>query len=246
MVPHETEAGGRYDQFADFYAEFAPDQYDDPPMTSLLELIGEVNGLRLLDLACGHGRLTREMARRGAHATGIDISLALLAKGRARERAEPLGIDYIHEDAASPDALAGARFDAVVCSFGLSDIDDLDGAIATVARVLPPGRFFAFSMLHPCYPGSPAHGATPSWPPERGYYDEGWWRAETPSGGIRPRVGSNHRMLSTYVNTFARNGFVIESMIEPKPPLHWIESAGDEDLRPIYLVARYRKVETGD
>src|SRR6185437_422875 len=191
MVPHESKRNARYDEFADFYAEFAPDRYDEPPMASLIELIGEVSGLQLLDLACGHGRLTREVARRGARVTGIDISAALIAKARALERVEPLGITYVHADAASPEALAGEVFDGVICSFGLSDIDDLAGAIATVARVVRPDGFFAFSMLHPCYPGSPANQATPSWPTGRGYYDEGWWRSIMPTNGIRPRVGSN-------------------------------------------------------
>ncbi|HEX3723960.1 MAG TPA: class I SAM-dependent methyltransferase, partial [Nitrolancea sp.] len=191
------------------------------------------------------GRLTREVARRGAAVTGIDISQALIAKAQAIERAEPLGIDYVHADAATPEALNSAQFDGVICSFGLSDIDDLNGAIATVERVLRPGGFFAFAMLHPCYPGSRAHQATPSWPVGRGYYDEGWWRSPTPATGIRPRVGSNHRMLSTYLNTFARHGLLIDSMIEPPPSTHWREIAAGEETVPIYLVARCHKVHVG-
>jgi ubiquinone/menaquinone biosynthesis C-methylase UbiE len=237
-----SPTAARYDEFADFYAEFAPDEYDDPPMRSLLELIGEVKGLRLLDLACGNGRLTREAARRRARVTGIDISSALIAKARTRERLEPLGITYESMDAASPEALAGDVFDGVICSFGLSDIDDLAGAVATVSRVLHPGGFFAFSMLHPCFPGSPANQASPSWPAGRGYYDEGWWRSPMPAHGIRPRVGSNHRMLSTYVNAFARNELVMDAMVEPQPPTHWIETAAGEELVPIYLVARCHKI----
>lgn len=243
MVPLPRTTDARYDEFADFYAGFAPDQYDDPPMAAMLELLGEVAGLRLLDLACGHGRLTREMARRGAVVTGIDISRALIAKAREIERAELLGIDYVHADAASPEALAEEQFDGVICSFGLSDIDDLVGAIATVARVLRPGGFFAFSMLHPSFPGSPAHEATPSWPVGRGYYDEGWWRSGTPPNGIRPRVGSNHRMLSTYINTIARHRLLIDAMIEPPPSALWLETAAGEEPVPIFLVARCRKVD---
>jgi ubiquinone/menaquinone biosynthesis C-methylase UbiE len=242
MVPQTTKIGGRYDEFADFYAEFAPDQYDAPPIPSLLEILGDASALRLLDLACGHGRLTRELARRGALVTGVDISQPLIAKAREIERAEPLGINYVHADAASPEVLTGEQFDGVICSFGLSDIDDLDGAIATVERVLRHGGFFAFATLHPCYSGSQAHQATPSWPVGRGYYDEGWWRSSTPTTGIRPRVGSNHRMLSTYLNTFVRHGLLIDSMIEPPPSAHWREIAAGEEQVPIFLVARCRKI----
>src|SRR5689334_9877581 len=116
-----TIASARYDQVADFYEGFAPDIYDDPPTAALLRLVGDVSNLRLLDMACGHGRLARELARRGAQVVGVDISVALLGKARAREQADPLGIAYMHADAAAPEALAAEAFAGVVCGFGLSD-----------------------------------------------------------------------------------------------------------------------------
>ena len=231
----------RYDEVADFYEAFAPDAYDDLPTAALLDLLGTVSDLRLLDLACGHGRLARELARRGAQVTGVDLSAALLAKARAREEAAPLGIAYVHADVASPATLANSVFDGVACHFGLSDIDDLAGAVATVARVVAPGGFFAFSILHPCFPGWASQGASPSWQPGQGYFAEGWWVAAGPPGGVRPRVGANHRMLSTYLNTLARNGLVIEEMAEPQPSADWIAEAPSGGPVPVYLVARCRK-----
>src|SRR5918996_6037125 len=186
----------RYDEVVEFYTHFAPDMYDDPPMAALLQLIGDVTNLELLDLACGHGRLTRELARRGARVVGVDISAALLDVARAREMEHSLHVSYVQADAASI-ALAGAMFDGVTCSFGLSDIDDLEGAMTSVARVLRTGGFFVFSLLHPCFPGWETKQAAPSWSPERGYYAEGWWRASSPAHGLRPKVGANHRILSS-------------------------------------------------
>ncbi|HEY0069450.1 MAG TPA: class I SAM-dependent methyltransferase, partial [Chloroflexia bacterium] len=232
----------RYDEVADFYEDFAPDIYDDPPTVALLSLVGEAVGLRLLDMACGHGRIARELARRGAGVVGIDISAALLDKARACEQLDPLGITYVHADAASPDALRDEVFDGVVCHFGLSDIDELHGAVATVARVLRAGGFFAFSILHPCFPGWESKGANPSWPPGRGYFHEGWWRADGPPGGLRPRVGANHRMMSTYLNTLARNGFMVEEVSEPQPTSDWIDAAPDTGPVPVYLVVRCRRL----
>jgi ubiquinone/menaquinone biosynthesis C-methylase UbiE len=59
----------------------------------------------------------------------------------------------VEVDAASEGALAGERFGVVTSHFGLSDIDDLEGALRTVGRVLEPGGVFVFSILHPCFPG---------------------------------------------------------------------------------------------
>src|SRR5262245_32027758 len=107
----ESKTPARYDEFADFYEAFAPDVYDDPVTASLLRLVGDVSGRRVLDLACGHGRLARELARRGARVVGSDISAALLDKARALEKGNPMGIVYIHADAGSPGALEGELFD---------------------------------------------------------------------------------------------------------------------------------------
>ena len=231
----------RYDSIAEFYEQFALDLYEDSPMASLLRLIGDVSDLRLLDLACGHGRLARELARRAGRVVGVDISAALLDIARAREKELPLHISYVQADATLPEALVGEVFDGVVCSFGLSDIDDLDGVMATVARVLRPGGFFAFSILHPCFPGWEAKQAQPSWPPEHGYYAEGWWRATTPVHGLRSKVGANHRMLSTYLNTIVRHKLAIEEVIEPPPSADWLAEAPHIGSVPVYLVARCRR-----
>jgi ubiquinone/menaquinone biosynthesis C-methylase UbiE len=63
------------------------------------------------------------MARRGGLVIRLDLSGALLAKARSREAASPLGLVYVHADAAAPEALHGQTFDGVLCSFGLSDIN---------------------------------------------------------------------------------------------------------------------------
>jgi ubiquinone/menaquinone biosynthesis C-methylase UbiE len=146
----------RYDAVADFYdASFSDPR--DPVLTVLLDLLGPPQGRRVLDLACGHGRVAREVARLGATVIGVDLSAALLDKARAHEDAEPLAIRYVHADAAAVPELDDASVDAVVCNFGLADIDDLDSALATTRRVLRTGGSF---VSRSCIPASPAR--TPS------------------------------------------------------------------------------------
>ena len=162
------EDAARYDRVADEYESMFGDEVSDPATSALLDLLGDVRGMRVLDLPCGQGRVSRELARRGAHVIGADLSTALLDKARGFEDAQPLGVTYLDADATSPATLAGEMFDGVVCNFGFSDIDDLDRALATFTRVLRAGGMFAFSLLHPCFPGwgSDVPG---SWPPGRGY-----------------------------------------------------------------------------
>jgi ubiquinone/menaquinone biosynthesis C-methylase UbiE len=126
----------RYDEIADFYHGAVGDAPDDPAAEALLSFLPDVYGLAVLDLACGQGRVSRELARRGARVMGVDVSAALLQKARAQEELEPLGILYEEADVSSADLLPDARFRVITCHFGLSDIDDLRGVLENVARLL--------------------------------------------------------------------------------------------------------------
>jgi len=231
----------RYDEIQDVYDRSVGDDVDDPATAALLRLLPECDDRRVLDLACGQGRVARALAERGATVVGIDISAALLERARVAETRRPAGITYVLADAARPDTLAGESFDGVVCNFGLADIDDLDGALATVVRVLPEGGWFVFSILHPCFPGWD-EDAPSAWPPDTGYYVERWWRAA--NSGYRGTVGANHRMLSTYVNSLVRHGLAVMDVVEPLPGDAWSARAPGRALVPVYLVGRCRRTSS--
>jgi SAM-dependent methyltransferase len=231
-----TGSVARYDQMADFYEQRSGKSVSDPATAALLDLAGDVSGLRLLEVACGQGRVARQLASRGATLTGVDISAALLAKARAYESAEPLGISYLQADVTAARVLEGRQFDGVVCNYGLTDIDDLDGLLANVSRWLRPGGWFVFSLLHPCFPGWDSD-APSSWPPDQGYFREGWWLAG--NTGYRGRVGSSHRMISTYLNSLIGHGLALDRVAEP-PPGPSMERRRPPGAVPVpfYLVAR--------
>ncbi len=219
----------RFDDIAEWYVEFTKDWDSEP----LALLPGDLSGQRVLDLACGYGTFSRYLARRQARVTGIDISAGLLARARQLEADQPLGIRYVRADATSTGWWDGVPYDGVLCNMALMDIDDLDGALSTVAAVLAPGGWFSFSVFHPCYPGGPegSWSGLPSWPPEEGYAREGWW--QTDGEGVRGRAGANHRMLSTYLNAVLRAGLVLEELAERGSSV------------PVALIARCRRAASG-
>ena len=227
-------AEARYDAVAEFYVS-GFGSADDPVSQALLGMLGPLAGKRVLDVACGHGRISRELARRGASVVGIDVSSRLISAATEIERAEPFGVRYINADVAAPDVLGEAEFDAAACSFGLSDIDDLTGTCATVSQALRPGGCFVFSILHPCFGGG--RDICGSWPDTGAYYDEGRWIAASARSTLRQRVGSQHRMLSTYLDTLRRHGLWLDQVTEPRPDPDW-DPAHEADRQPVYLVAR--------
>ena len=228
----------RYDAVADFYVS-SFGSVDDPVSRALLDLLGPVAGLRVLDVACGHGRITRELARRGADVVGIDISGRLIGKAREIEQDERLGIRYVHADVTAPGALGDGGFDLVSCNFGLTDIDGLEDAIAAISAALRPRGKFVFSILHPCFGGG--KDIAGSWPTAGSYYDEGRWIAQEARSTLRRQVGSQHRMLSTYLGTLRRYDLWLDQMAEPLPVAGW-DPAHDADRKPVHLAIRAVKM----
>lgn len=228
----------RYDGVADYYASGWGEDLTDPVTVSLFDLVGDVAGQRVLDVACGHGRISRGLARKGASVVGVDVSAAMLAKAEEFEHQEPLGIRYLRSDAADPELLPGNEYDAAVCSMGLSDIDNLDGTLANLRRLLRPGGTFAFCILHPCFPG--IEGVSGAWPSDGSYYDERYWQADGALSTLRQQVGANHRTLSTYLNTLHHHGFTLTRTAEPQPRIDPDSPRSPMARFPVFLVATFR------
>jgi SAM-dependent methyltransferase len=228
-------AAARYDSVADSYVA-ANSSADDPVSQAVLAMVDPVAGRCVLDIACGHGRLTRELAGLGGRVTGLDMSAALIAKATAAERELGLGITYELADVTRWQPPEPAAFDVVTCNFGLSDIDDLAGCAATVAAALRPGGLFAFGILHPCFAGG--GDVSGSWPTGRSYYDEGRWTADGALSALRRVVGANHRTLSTYISTLHAHGLMLDRLAEPRPAAGWAASRPEAASSPVFLVAR--------
>lgn len=107
----------------------------------LLDALGEVEGLRVLDVATGPGYVAGEAARRGAAATGVDFSPQMVARARTLHPAARFETGDAHRL-----PFAAASFDAVAINFGVQHFADLDAAFAEMARVLRPGGRIAFTI----------------------------------------------------------------------------------------------------
>ncbi len=105
---------------------------------SLLAWLAPARGERILDLGCGDGRLTREIAGQGARVVGVDKSASLLSVARG------FGLEVYEGDGQRLGALKalGGDFDAVFSNAALHWMGDLDAVASGVAgRLRPEGRF---------------------------------------------------------------------------------------------------------
>jgi trans-aconitate 2-methyltransferase len=105
---------------------------------SLLELLNPQAGERILDVGCGTGQLSAEIARAGAQVVGLDNSADMLADAR---RNFP-DLAFVLADASAFDF--PEPFDAVFSNAALHWVKNAEGAVSSIARALRPGgRFVA-------------------------------------------------------------------------------------------------------
>jgi ubiquinone/menaquinone biosynthesis C-methylase UbiE len=121
----------------------------------LVEALGLEKTDKVLDLACGVGRHSLELARRGfKHVVGLDFTQAYLKEAIVRARHEKLSVEFVRGDMKDL-PFAEDEFDAVFnfyTSFGyFADEKDNERVIAEVARVLKPGGRFLLDTVHRDY-----------------------------------------------------------------------------------------------
>ena len=147
------------DWFEDFFDEdylrFAADRYPAEATAAevefLIEALALEPGTRVLDLACGHGRHSVELARHGCAVTGVDLSEPSLALAAAR--AAEAGVDLRLERADMRRIAFDAEFDAVInmfTAFGyFADEADNRLVMERVAAALAPGGAFLLETINP-------------------------------------------------------------------------------------------------
>jgi SAM-dependent methyltransferase len=133
------------------------DRYRDLVNTpAFFALLPPVDGLTCLDLGCGEGHNTRLLAGRGARIVAADIAESFIAA--AAGISHP-GIRYLLGDGALLPFRA-ASFDAVTAFMSMMDVADPEATLREVARVLRPGGFVQFSVIHPIMSAPSGHWVT--------------------------------------------------------------------------------------
>jgi len=215
----ETHAGWWQDGFTDG----ADPEYEEQILPLAAHYLAGAR--RVLDVGCGEGQVARLAVRGGAElVVGVDPTRAQVAL--AAERA---GGPFYARSGADGLPFADASFDTVVACLVFEHIEEVDRAIAEVARVLEPGGRFLFFLNHPLLqtPNSGWIDDQVLDPPEQ-YWRIGPYLTESESIEEVEKdvfIPFIHRPLSRYVNALAKNGLYLQEMLEPAPPAGFLAMA---------------------
>ncbi len=102
----------------------------------MLDAIGEVRGLRVIDLGCGEGRFCRMLTERGARVVGVDLCEEFIESAQAQRACDEV---YQVGDMERLAGIADCGFDLAVSYLTLIDVLDYESAVREAFRVLRPG-----------------------------------------------------------------------------------------------------------
>jgi malonyl-CoA O-methyltransferase len=158
---------------------------------AMLELLPDLAGKAVLDLACGSGRYLATLIERGAsRVVGLDISPRMLA----RAKTNPC---YLVQADLRWLPLVNSSFEVVVCGLAVGHVGDLCAVMAEVGRVLVSGGIVVYSDFHPL--GSLA----------------GWKRTFRAQDGRQYSVRHHTHLYADHHAACRAAGLVIEEVREP-------------------------------
>jgi SAM-dependent methyltransferase len=203
-MPDVVGPDPQYDVFADEFLEHARGgfynaHYDRP---ACLELLGDVAGRTVLDVACGPGLYSEHLVARRAKVIGLDQSSRMVELCRQRV---PTGEFRVHHLAEPIDWLPDHSVDLALFALALEYVDDRTSALRELRRVLRPDGALVLSRQHP----------TGDWLRHGGNYFDVRVIEEVWSRGWRLRYWL--APLERTCEELYEAGFLIERLLEPRP-----------------------------
>jgi SAM-dependent methyltransferase len=177
-------------------------------------------GRLTLDIGCGEGRLSRDLAERGHDVIGIDPSPKVIAA--ARELSPEL--EFVEADAANM-PIEDESVDLAVAFMSLQDIDDMRGAVRETGRVLTSDGRFVIAVVHPINSAHRLDREHPERPLELvdNYFERRHYTDRLERDGLAMTFESIHWTLEDYVDALAAAGFVVEALREiPGTSERWV------------------------
>lgn len=212
--------------------------------TSLLRLLGPLDGRRVLDLGCGAGASSVAMARAGARVIAVDTSTGRLSRARQAAELAEVKVEFHHSDLADLAFVRADSIDATLAVYSLSQVQDLSRVFRQLHRVLSPEAPLVMSLPHP-------FATMLEWEREEQaspWLSRTFWSDHPLAWRVAGDEGTTHvHQVSAVFTSLQRSNFRVDTLLEPRPEPGTPRSRHRSDLDewvPPTVVFRARKQGT--
>ncbi len=168
----------------------------------VLKFLGNVNGNQILDAGCGNGNYARLLEKAGAKVIGIDVTEEFLRIARKQcKKCQFVNMDFERT------TFKNDYFDAIIAIYSIVHKKDLLSVFREFHRVLKHGGKIIVVVPHPVR-------RMLAYRSDFNYFLSGF-RLEKRYG---IKLFNYHRSLEEYIDTITKSGFIIEKIVEPRPP----------------------------
>ncbi len=227
----ETEAG--WDSVSDWYGDYQAssksDHFSEVIIPGAIGMLNLKTGERVLDIACGEGRIAAAMTDLGAQVSGVDASPGLIQAAQARKLPRSqFTVGDARQLGNLPEEFTAEPYNAASCVMALMNINPISDVLEGASRLLKPGGRFVAVILHPSFrsPGISSWG----WEGSKASKQKQYRRVdsylssktepiimnpgEVASGKKPVQTFTHHRPLESYVKAFAAAGLLLDDLEE--------------------------------
>jgi SAM-dependent methyltransferase len=198
-------------------------------------------GRATLEIGCGEGRVSRDLASLGHRVTATDLSPTMVKLAAEADPASDYGVAN-----ATDLPFGDASFDLVVAYNVLMDVDDLSAAVAEAARVLEDGGRLCACVTHPLNDAGAFETSEPGarFVIDGSYLESSAYEVVEEADGLRMTFRGWAHPLEAYARALETAGLLVEALREPAMPT----GAAEQDTSrarwqrlPMFLLLRALK-----
>lgn len=183
----------------------------------VMELCAQGNFRSVIDVGCGIGFITQELAKRSSRLIGVDLSSRSIQLARQRFVSNNC-VSFLNMSIEEyADEMHQGLFTLAVANMTLVTAPSLEQIVGAIARLLAPGGHFVFTITHPWF-----------WPHYWKYASESWFDYKkeifieapfkiTLQKDVTLVTTHVHRPLEKYLDALLRYRFVVDRIVEPMP-----------------------------
>lgn len=217
---------------------------------TMLSLLPDLQGKRLLDLGCGTGEHLRLYLESGAKSVvGLDLSAKMLQQAQItlKKCGQFHGRFSFHQlPMEKLTDLPEHNFDVITSSFAFHYVQNFPALLSSIREKLAPNGILIFSQEHPI---TTCHKTGERWEKDEqkqqiayrlNYYRD---ESERNRNWFKQPFKTYHRTMATIINNLIAAGFQIEQMAEPmlaESP-EWQQEFKDLQHRPVLLFIKATK-----